>query len=800
MNPSPATGETPSTGRGSRPIGRLLHAGERLMLALSMPAKLGLLSLCFVLPLAILVGPFMAELRRERAATASELRGADLIEAIVPVVVATQKHRGLTNRLLQGDTAAAAARDDARRSLQQAVAQVDSLIAEGLPFGIADSWAPAKAAVLALAAGRHPQAAAEAFAAHSAALEQLRQVVLLDGERSALLLDPSPRSYFVADTLINLWMPAVEAAAGARDRTAGLLVASAASAAEHATMLQSAAVLNRFLDDIDQRFAALGRAGGHAPQTWAPARQSMVAFGRSTVQALAGDSAATSPAVFEDGTRTIDRMLQLHNELLAMLRSEVDARHLDIERTMARRILALAGFVCVLAYLLFAFYATFRKMLAALATSAEAMAGGDLTHRLHANGNDELSRVASMLDRTSDSLSDLVVEIRSSASMVNMAGQQVADGSQQLSLRTDAQAESLRGSIAAIGQLSQAVAANAESARALDQVTERLTHQAEEGQGVMADTIDAMQRTQQASQRVTDIVAVIDDIAFQTSMLSLNAAVEAARAGEAGRGFAIVAGEVRQLAARCAESADEIRALIATATAQVQTAGTKLGTVSTVLDEIVGGVRSVSGQLRSISVASTEQSAGLEEVTRNVGNLDEITRDNAAMVELSARASSSLVERALALREAVSSMRLRRASADEAHDLVVRALAHIEAVGRERAFVDFHDPSGSFIDRDLYLFAFDRSGTIAVYGSNPELVNLPASAVPGLDAATFLEHAWAAADSGGDWVEYEVVNPTTHVLLGKQSYVAPLGEKELIGCGVYRRETRASPARVEAAV
>ena len=257
----------------------------------------------------------------------------------------------------------------------------------------------------------------------------------------------------------------------------------------------------------------------------------------------------------------------------------------------------------------------------------------------------------------------------------------------------------------------------------------------------------------------------------------------------------MVASEVRQLARRCAESADEIRALISNAGAQADTSATKLRHVAGSLDTIVNGVREVSGQLRSISTASTQQSAGLGEVTENVGNLDKITRENAALVELSTSASNTLVDRARKLREAVVSMRLRQASADEAHGLVEAAVAHIGAVGRERAFADFHAEGGGFIDRDLYIFVMDRNGIISVFGSKPLLVGQPSSAVPGLEPVSFLKKAWAAADGGGGWIQYDVLSPGTRQVTPKESFILPLGESEFIGCGAYRSEQGSADSR-----
>ena len=767
----------------------LMTPGTRLLFALPMSAKLALLAASMLLPMSALMVLALRANAEQRQVAIVELQGLAVTERLLPLVLETQRHRGLSNRVLAGDSTAIKPRDNARQALQAAIQAMDKTLAQPQDFTLADVWQPQRGALLALAEGRHPGTAAEAFALHSQAVEDLRQMALLNGERSGLVLDPEAQSYFLMDLLVNTLLPTVESAAVARGLGAGLLSKGQASLTERATIIGHASQLGKDLADLRNKIAAYTRAGGSPLAAWFSSRDRLQGLAQQSTTLFTADTLAGDPASYsEQASLALDQLRGLHDEAAAALQREISQRQHNIERSMTLQATVFATGVLVLVYLLLSFHATFQASLRVLRHGTDAMARGDLAHRTSVRGRDELAAIGNTVDATCAHLSGMVAEIRTSAALVNLAGGQVADGSQRLSLRTDEQAGSLRNSVDAIGQLSMAVAQNAQAARELDSLTDGLLRQAQDGHNAMAETVGAMTQMQEASQRVAEVVSVIDDVAFQTSMLSLNAAVEAARAGESGKGFAVVASEVRQLAQRCAESADEIRLLIGNASAHVDTSAAKLQRVSLSLDTIVSGVGEVSGRLRSISAASSQQSAGLGEVTESVGNLDKITRENAALVEMSASASSTLVERAGALRQAVASMRLRQASADEAHDLVEQAMAHILQAGRDQAFADFHNPQGCFIDRDLYIFIFDRNGRTSVFGSRPMLVGQPASAVPGLEATSFLERAWAAADGGGGWIHYDVLSPGTQQVTPKESFILPLGTSEFIGCGAYRRE------------
>ncbi len=788
-----ATHPTPTDGARRQWLPTLLRPGLRLMGRLQLPAKLALVAGSLVLPLAVLTVISTQGMLEDRRVAQIEQDGVAVSELVMPIALPLMRHRSYTYRVQAGDSTAAAPRDDARRDLLAGVAAMDARLAAGLAYDLADLWKPLRGELIALTQGLHPSEPGDASKHHTGVVDSLQRFVLMNSERSELILDPVATTYHLMDVVTNSALPLLDAVSRTRGLGTVMLAQGSFEPWQHTEVLSQAGLALREMRVVQGKFAALERAGGEAPGSW-PQAQARLQEYADTARHTFADGYRTDAATFaESGAAALAQVAAVAGDVNRRLAQELALRQHSVERKMALAATAFALGLILLGYLVWVFTLSVRGALRALTKGTQAIANGDLSHRIQVRGRDELAAIGGVVDAMGERLSKLVAEIRNSASLVNLTGQQVSDGSSRLAQRTDEQAQSLRISVSGMGELSSQMSANAEAARHLDVLTGKLAAQATDSHAAMGETVQAMQQMQTASARVAEVVAVIDDVAFQTGMLSLNAAIEAAKAGDAGKGFAVVAGEVRLLAQRCAESADEIRRLIGDANDQVEVSSSKLGRMSQALTGIVGGVQEVSVQLRAIASSSTAQSEGLAEITRTVGNLDEITRENAVLVQESSTASRSLVSRADKLRDAVGTMRLRQGSADEAVALLERAKAHVAEAGREQALQDFHRADGGYIDRDLYVFSIDRNGVFDAMGANHALVGQSVLAVPGLDNA-FVEDAWAAADSGGGWVAYQVVHPITGTVMDKESCITTTEDGSLLGCGVYRDKDLAPSA------
>ncbi|WP_457334758.1 methyl-accepting chemotaxis protein [Rhizobacter sp. P5_C2] len=383
-----------------------------------------------------------------------------------------------------------------------------------------------------------------------------------------------------------------------------------------------------------------------------------------------GMMAAKRAGNTEEATRIYDTGFQVVAPVyVAVMQAYVDyqkksiddmAKQIDADALRGRLLIGVTGSLALVLGAVFAWLLTrsITVPVAQAAALADAVAGGDLSRRVTAEGSDEIAGLMRSLGKMNASLHDMVTQVRQSADSIQVASGEVATGNQDLSQRTEQTASNLQQTASSMGHLTGTVKQTADSARTANQLASSAQGAAGKGGEVVSQVVSTMNDIHASSKKIADIIGVIDGIAFQTNILALNAAVEAARAGEQGRGFAVVASEVRSLAQRSAQAAKEIKSLIDASVDKVDSGSRLVADAGRSMTEIVGSVQRVSDIIGEITSAASEQSDGIGQVNTAVTQLDQMTQQNAALVEESAAAAESLKEQALRLSGVVSVFRL----------------------------------------------------------------------------------------------------------------------------------------------
>ena len=293
---------------------------------------------------------------------------------------------------------------------------------------------------------------------------------------------------------------------------------------------------------------------------------------------------------------------------------------------------------------------------------AETVADGDLSTAFHDAPRDEIGDLMRALKAMNDALFKVVSEVQTGTRSIATASNEIAAGNLDLSARTEQQASSLEETAASMEELTATVRQNADNAHQANQLALAASAVAAKGGDIVSKVVDTMGSIDASSRKIVDIIGVIDGIAFQTNILALNAAVEAARAGEQGRGFAVVASEVRSLAQRSANAAKEIKDLIGDSVGQVNIGAKLVQEAGTTMREVVDSVARVNDIMSEITSASQEQRVGIDQVNEAIAQMDQVTQQNAALVEEAAAAAASLQEQADALADVAGGFKLENAA------------------------------------------------------------------------------------------------------------------------------------------
>ncbi|MEK9968821.1 MAG: methyl-accepting chemotaxis protein [Ferrovibrio sp.] len=353
--------------------------------------------------------------------------------------------------------------------------------------------------------------------------------------------------------------------------------------------------------------------------------------------------------------------VRLGNEVVALVQSATDkgfAERIDLTGK--------SGFIRSLSEAINTMSDKCQAMTGEIAQVIGVMAQGDLTQRLTKDYPGIFGQLKTGANALSERLRDFAGRLSDTSRTVRDASAEISTGSQDLASRTESQAASIEETAASMHEITTTVRQNADNAQAANQLAVAARDTAEKGGSVVSDAVTAVTQIEASAQKISDIVGLIDEIAFQTNLLALNASVEAARAGEAGKGFAVVAQEVRALAQRSANASKDIKALISESNAQVKTGAALVNQTGSSLTDIVTAIKKVSDIVAEIAAASREQATGLDQVNTAVGSMDEMTQRNGALVEETSASAQALADQGRQLAELVGFFKFDGGSATRA--------------------------------------------------------------------------------------------------------------------------------------
>jgi methyl-accepting chemotaxis protein len=782
----------------SKALHVVLAPGVALMQRLKMPVKLSVMVFLLVIPLLLVGGVLLLSLVSDHRVAAAKVQGARAVDLLSVAVTEVQQHR--TESQFADLPGVRERRNETVLRLRSATQALDAFVQATPELQLGAGW-PAAARALQTLAQQPPQVDAQAdFQIHNAAVQRLRALVMLAAQHSSLVFSGFPEVALLQDVLADhavLWTEAVSKTQALGTRWYG---DASGSAAAGAWLLAWADNMDDYADAVDQNLSALlGADLGALP---AHARESVQASRALSAWMRAQVGKPASAQAQAEFVRLSEAALQDIRSFRSSTSQQLIGALQQQQTVLARQIallfaLALAGLVLVL-YLSVCFSVATLKSIEALHFAIAEGTRGNLATHVSVPGQDEMALISQEFEGMLGVLSSLVADVRSASAMVTHVGAQLVQDGHSLSQRTQSQAVSLEEAASNVARVSDTVARNSEAAQEVSMMTKSLHEEAGNAGSKMAKTVGGMAALQTTAQRMRDIISTIDGIAFQTNLLALNAAVEAARAGEQGKGFAVVAAEVRSLARRSQSAAAEVRTLIAESASRVTDTVTEIEAISGLMTSLVAGISEIAQNVETMADGSAKQSIALSEVVQAVGDLDRVTIENSGLVDRTSHRSSRLMQRSQQLESAVTYIKLRQGTADEALDIVNRALELVQSLGFDEAFKVFHDKEGGFVDRDLYVFVLDREGVYRVIGADINRVGTSLFATPGVDAQQLLDDAWRRCEQGGGWVEYNIINPVTGDVRGKSSYVMPLGEDLLIGCGAYRSALSHSDTRLGA--
>ncbi|MES2015587.1 MAG: methyl-accepting chemotaxis protein [Pseudomonadota bacterium] len=590
-------------------------------------------------------------------AYSAEQEGLPAVANILKVIQLTQQHRGLSALMLGNVAGADAKRADKQREADAAYTAVDALIKKIGDPAIAQLWSAPRAEWDALhnAVSGKTITVPESYAGHVRLIAKLLKVNETVGDYFVLSLDPDKDSYQLIQAMYFQLPTLSEELGQLRAKGAGLLAKKTADPTER---LAISSIIARVNDRMGQTANAFGKAAAENPliaDKLAPLMTEANTMAKTLTELASKEIVTAETLAFDPAeyvaisTRTIDAQFTLNSAAATLLQDMMVVKVAAFHKTRWMMLGSMLGLVLAAAWIARMICRAVTVPLNNAISVAQAVASGNLVNEFDVGATNEVGQMLRALKEMNDSLRTIVGDVRGSIENISAATRDIASGNADVSSRLESQASNLEETASSMEEMTSTVRQNADNARQANDLVIGASNAADKGGTVVSQVVQTMGEINEGSRKIVDIIGVIDGIAFQTNILALNAAVEAARAGEQGRGFAVVAAEVRNLAQRSASAAKEIKDLITHSVERVEAGNQLADQAGKAMGEIQGSVRRITQIMSEIAVASAEQGQGIEQINQAVTQMDDMTQQNAALVEQTAAASASLQEQAATL-------------------------------------------------------------------------------------------------------------------------------------------------------